>query len=57
MNRTHLGDIIPLVEAKLPVLREQARMLEIRGRQIHAGISMSVVLGGGYEAGEVGVYE
>ena len=56
-SRRGLLDEASAMEAKLPVLREQARMLEIRGRQIHAGISMSVVLGGGYEAGEVGVYE
>ena len=38
-SRRGLLDEASAMEAKLPVLREQARMLEIRSRQIHAGIS------------------
>ena len=52
-GRRGLLDEASAMEAKLPVLREQARMLELRSRQIHAGIALTTALGGGYDAREV----
>lgn len=52
-SRRGLLDEASAMEAKLPVLREQARLLEIRSRQIHAGIALATVLGGGYDTREI----
>lgn len=52
-SRQGLLDETSAMKAKLPVIREQARLLEIRSRKIHAGIALSTVLGGGYDTREV----
>jgi len=48
--RQGLLDKPSAMEARLPVLMEQSQAVEIRGRQIHAGIKLSTVLGGGYDS-------
>lgn len=45
-----LVDKVAALEAKLPVLLEQGKLLELQSRQIHTQISLSTALGGGYDS-------
>ncbi len=46
-----LLDRISAAEAKLPLLRKQESIVELRSRQIHAEVALTTVLGGGYAEG------
>jgi multidrug efflux system outer membrane protein len=48
--RRGLVDRVTAMEAKLPVLLEQARALELRSARIHAETTLATALGGGYGA-------
>ncbi len=48
--RTGLVDQVTAREARLPVLVEQGRLLELRGRQVGADIDLILALGGGFHS-------
>jgi multidrug efflux system outer membrane protein len=54
--RRGLADKIAALEARLPLLQEQERALQLRSAQLHAEIGLTSALGGGYGP-EVGVRE
>jgi multidrug efflux system outer membrane protein len=49
-----LGDRLTVMEARLPVLVQQGRQIQLRNQQVHAGIGLTMALGGGYQAGPAG---
>jgi multidrug efflux system outer membrane protein len=49
LYQSGLADKLNAIEAKLPVLSEQGKMVEIRGRQIDREVALTAALGGGYK--------
>lgn len=45
-----LLDRVASEEARLPLLQEQGRLLELQNRQLHAQLALTTALGGGYDA-------
>ena len=43
-----LADKVAAMEARLPVLSEQSKMVELRSRQINREVALTAALGGGY---------
>jgi multidrug efflux system outer membrane protein len=46
--RRGLTDRVAAMEAKLPVLQEEGKALELRGARIHAEVALTAALGGDY---------
>jgi multidrug efflux system outer membrane protein len=49
LYQSGLADKLNAIEAMLPVLSEQGKMVEIRGRQIDREVALTMALGGGYQ--------